>query len=90
MSKRTIEVFTAGCPCCDDAVEIVSETACPGCEIVVYDLREGCETNECRTKAAAYGIRSVPAVVVDGQLASCCRAGGVDPAQLRALGVGAA
>jgi hypothetical protein len=27
--KRTVEVFVAGCPLCDDAVKLVRETACP-------------------------------------------------------------
>lgn len=90
MSKRKIEVFTAGCPCCDDAVKLVQDTACPSCEVVVYDLREGCGTNECRDKARGYGIKAVPAVVVDGVLADCCRGGGVDAGSLRALGVGVA
>ncbi len=40
-------------------------------------------------RAAELGIRSVPAVVVDGKLAQCCAGGGVDEASLRAAGVGA-
>ena len=90
MAKRTIEIFTAGCPCCDEAVRAVRDTACPSCEVVAHDLREGCATDECRDKAREYGIRAVPAVVVDGVLADCYRRGGVDAAALRALGVGAA
>lgn len=90
MSKRTIEIFTAGCPCCDEAVQTVRDTACPSCEVVVRDLREGCATDECRDKARDYGIRSVPTVVVNGVVADCCRAGGVSVEALRALGVGAA
>jgi hypothetical protein len=39
-------------------------------------------------KAKMYGIRSVPAVVVDGKLADCCAKRGVDEAALRAAGVG--
>lgn len=88
MSKRTIEIFTAGCPCCDDAVRVVNEAACPSCEVVIHDLREGCATDECRDLAREYGIRAVPAVVVDGVLADCCRTAGVDTSRLRALGVG--
>jgi hypothetical protein len=29
-------------------------------------------------RAEKFGIRSVPAVVIDGKLASCCTGGGVD------------
>jgi len=73
MSKRLVEVFTAGCPLCDEAFKLINSLACDNCEIKVWNLREGCATNECRDKAQQYGIHRVPAVVVDGQLAECCR-----------------
>lgn len=72
MAKRIVEVFTAGCPLCDETVKLVRELACSNCEVQVYDLREGCTTNECREKANQYGINRVPAVVVDGKLAEFC------------------
>lgn len=87
---RTVEVFIAGCPLCDEAVQLVKSTACPSCEVKVYDLREGCATNECRDLAQRYGVKRVPTVVVDGRIADCCQAGGVDEASLRELGVGSA
>jgi len=89
MTKRTIEVFTAGCPCCDDAVALVQRMACPACEVLVYDLSEGCDDQSCREKARAYGVTSVPSVVVDGQLAGCCQGRGVSEDMLRAAGIGA-
>lgn len=89
MAKRTVEVFTAGCPLCDDTVKLVNSLACPNCEVKVYDLREGCATDECRDLAQRYGVKTVPTVVVDGKIADCCRVGGVDEAGLRAAGVGA-
>ncbi|WP_373545257.1 thioredoxin family protein [Chamaesiphon sp.] len=73
MSKRFVEVFTAGCPLCDQTVKLVRELACSNCEVQVYDLREGCATNECHEKLAQYGIHRVPAVVINGQLAGCCQ-----------------
>lgn len=73
MAKRSIEVFTAGCPLCDSTVELVRELASANCDVQVWDLREGCATNECRGKAAQYGIHRVPAVIVDGELAECCQ-----------------
>lgn len=85
-----IEVFTAGCPLCEDAVRTVRETACPSCTITVYDLAAGCETMECRKKARAYNISRVPAVVVDGKLCSCCEGSKVSADLLRAAGVGRA
>lgn len=39
-------------------------------------------------KAKQYGIKSVPAVVIDGKLADCCAGRGVNEASLRAAGVG--
>lgn len=88
--KRQVEVFTAGCPLCDEAVKLVQSLACPNCEVTVYDFREGCATNECRTKAKEYGIQRVPAVVIDGKLADCCRVGPVSAEALRAAGLGTA
>ncbi|OJU62064.1 MAG: glutaredoxin [Armatimonadetes bacterium 55-13] len=89
-NKRNIEVFIAGCPLCDEAVKTVRETACESCEVTVYDLREGCATDECRTKAKGYGIHKVPAVVIDGKLCDCCEHGAVTADGLRAAGVGSA
>jgi thioredoxin family protein len=83
MAKRQIEIFTAGCPVCDPAVQLVQELACPDCEVTVYDLREtGAD------KARQYGVSRVPTVVVDGAIAPCCQGGAVDRAQLQAAGIG--
>lgn len=89
MANKKVEVFIAGCPLCDEAVKLVQSVACSNCDVKVYDLREGCATNECRDLAARYGVKTVPAVVVDGQLADCCRASGINEESLRALGIGA-
>ena len=74
MTKRLVEIFTAGCPLCDDTVKLVKELACNNCEVQVYDLREGCATDKCREKTAEYGIHRIPTVVIDGKLAECCSA----------------
>lgn len=89
MAKRKVEVFTSGCPVCEPAVELVKKTACPSCEVVIYDLNAGCATNECRDKAKKYGITRVPAVVVDGKLLDCCKTGKISEKELRDAGVGA-
>jgi len=86
--KRKIEVFTAGCPVCEETVKQVQEAACPSCEVIVYDLNEGCETNQCREKAREYGVKSVPAVAIDGKLASCCGDNGVNIETLKQAGLG--
>ena len=88
MAKRLIEVFTAGCYVCDKAVEEIKALACPSCEIKVYDLNKKCETGECEVKAKEYGINSMPAVVIDGNLVSCCSNRGIDIEALKAAGLG--
>ena len=85
MKKRTIEVFTAGCSCCDDAVNLVQSLVCPSCELRILDMRAD---KAAQAKAKHYGIKRVPAVVINGKLADCCQIGGVDAKTLRSLGVG--
>jgi hypothetical protein len=41
-------------------------------------------------RAASLGVRSVPAVAVNGALAACCAGRGVNEADLRAAGIGQA
>ncbi len=41
-------------------------------------------------EAQKYGIKRVPAVVIDGKLADCCAAGGIDIDALRGMGLGCA
>lgn len=83
MAKRQVEVFTAGCPICGPAVQMVHDLACPDCDVTVYDLRQtGVE------RARQYGIRTVPAVVVNGSVCACCDNTGLVPEQLRAAGIG--
>jgi len=88
-SKKKVELFVAGCPLCDPVVEMVKRLACDNCEVTVFDLREGCASGECLERARNYGIQRVPAVVVDGRLASCCNVGPVTEAGLREAGIGA-
>lgn len=85
-----VEVFTAGCPLCEPALQVVREIACPECEVILYDLREGCETNLCRVQAQQYGIKRVPAIVVDGKLADCCISSPVNAEVLSRAGIGKA
>lgn len=85
--KRRVEVFTAGCPICEKTVNVVKSLACPRCEVYVYDLREGCATNECREKAARYSVTAVPAVAVNGVVLDCCRREPITPDRLSAAGI---
>lgn len=83
-TTHKIEVFSAGCSVCDDTVALINRIACPSCEVLILDMHKS-ETAE---KARRYGIRSVPAVVVDGKPAACCAGRGPDERQLRTAGIG--
>ncbi len=82
--KRKIEVFNAGCPVCDDTVNLVNKTACPSCEVSILDMKNP----EVAERAKSLGISSVPAVVINGKLAGCCAGRGPDEATLKAAGLG--
>ena len=83
-NKRKIEIFSAGCPACDEALQMVERIACSSCETQVLDMNQP----EIAARAKELGISRVPAIVIDGRLAECCTAGGVDEQVLRAAGVG--
>lgn len=83
-TKRKIEIYSAGCPACDEAIALVNKLACSSCEVEVLDMHE----DDVATRASALGIQRVPAVVVDGRLADCCAVGGPTEASLIAAGVG--
>jgi glutaredoxin 3 len=84
--KRKIEIFSAGCPACESVVAQVKDAACPSCDIRVLDMK----APDIQKRAAELGIRSVPAVVIDGKLADCCASRGVDLDVLRSAGLGQA
>ena len=86
MSKRTIEVFSAGCPCCDEAIQAVRDASCQSCDVQILDMKEPTVA----ARAKQLGIHRVPAVVVDGKLADCCATGEVDIDVLRSMGLGLA
>ena len=82
--KRIVEIFSAGCPACKDAIELVERIACASCDVQVLNMNDDAVSERART----LGIRTVPAVVVDGELASCCRGAGPTEEALRASGIG--
>jgi glutaredoxin len=82
--KRKIEIFSAGCAVCDETVKLVKRIACSSCEVEVLDMRDAAVA----TRAKKHGVKSVPAVVVDGKLADCCAGRGPNEAALRAAGIG--
>ena len=83
-TKRTIEIFSAGCPACDDAITMVKDIACPSCDVSVLDMNDP----NVASRAKGMGVKSVPAVVIDGKLADCRSGRGPDEATLRAAGLG--
>lgn len=85
-TKRKVEVFSAGCPACQDVVALVQQVACPSCDVSVLDMNDP----NISSRAKSLGVRSVPAVVIDGELADCCTGRGPDEATLRAAGLGTA
>ena len=48
-------------------------------EVVVHDMHQ----QEIASRAAQHGVRSVPAVVINGKLAGCCAGRGVEENVLR-------
>jgi glutaredoxin len=83
-AKRKIEVFSAGCSLCQETIEMVKRNACQSCEITVLDIND----IKVADRARQLGVRSVPAVVIDGRLADCCAGRGPDEATLKAAGLG--
>ena len=67
-----------------ETVALVNRVACPSCEAIVLNMKDLNVAN----RAKRLGIRSVPAVVIDGKLANCCAGRGPDEATLRATGLG--
>ena len=83
-AKRQVEVFNAGCPVCEEIIELINRLACDSCEVSVLDMHEP----DVAERARSLGVRSIPAITVDGKLVTCCAAGGPDEASLRAAGIG--
>lgn len=83
-TKRKIEVFSAGCQVCNEAVEQVKQLACPSCEVQVLDMQDPIVA----ARAKTLGIRTLPAITVNGQLADCCVGRGLDENKLKAAGIG--
>ncbi len=84
MTKRKVEIFSAGCPLCQETIELVNELACSSCEIIVHDLHD----EDIQMRAKELGVKFVPAVVINNVLTDCCQGKGFDEAKLKAGGIG--
>lgn len=82
---RKIEIFTAGCPICNEQVIKIKEAACSSCEIEILNVKDN---SEALKKSKTYNINSLPSVVIDGVLAQCCSNRGIDIDILKSLGLG--
>ena len=83
-SKRKVEIFSAGCGCCEETINLVKSIACSSCDITVLDMNRP----EIAERAKGLGVRSVPAIVINGELAGCCAGRGPDEQTLRSAGLG--
>jgi glutaredoxin len=83
-AKRKIEIFSAGCPVCQETIDMVNGNACESCEIEVLDMKD----NHVADRAKQLDIRSVPAIIIDGKLANCCAGRGPDEKTLQTAGLG--
>jgi predicted DsbA family dithiol-disulfide isomerase len=63
MQKQQIEIFTGNSPLCDETVKLVREVAGSNCDIKVCNLQQEPE------RVRQYGLKSVPAIAIDGILA---------------------
>ena len=78
-NKRTIEVFTAGCPLCIETLNAVKNAVANcGCEVI----ERRCQGPELCAEAKEYRVTKMPTVVVDGQIVF---EGRVTPAQAAIL-----
>ena len=82
--KRKVEVFSADCAVCNETIELIKEAACSSCEVIVLDMK----SIEIAKRAKGFGIRSIPAVVIEGKLAGCCAGHSVDETVLKLAGLG--
>lgn len=79
-ARKRVEIFSAGCGTCKETIELVKRLAGGSHEVIVHDMHKA----DVAKKAKEHGVRSVPTVVIDGKLASCCAGRGPDEHVLRA------
>jgi len=59
--ERQIEVYSAGCPLCQEMIDIITLGKCGKCKIQVHNVNNP----EVRKEMNKLGIRAVPAAVID-------------------------
>jgi|SRR5947209_17114806 len=83
-AARRVEIFSAGCHTCNTTIKQLRAAIDPRHEIVVHDMHGD---KGAADRAESFGIRTVPAVVVDGFLLACCKNKGPTLQELRAAGL---
>lgn len=82
--QRHVDIYSAGCQVCDEVIAMVQKIACSSCNVTVKDMHDP----QIAKAAEGLGIKSIPAVVIDGKIAECCTAAGPDIEALKAAGIG--
>ena len=77
--RKKIEIFSAGCSIFHETVDLIRRIAGANHDIEIHDMHQA----RVAAWAKQHGIRSLPSVVVDGQLAGCCAGRGPDETILR-------
>src|SRR5262249_30907407 len=62
MAEYMIEIYRVGCATCKETIEMVKKSAGADHEVKVHEMRHG----DTAVRAKKLGIRSLPAVVVNG------------------------
>lgn len=83
-ARRKVEIYSAGCAVCEQTITMVKLCAGPSDEVIIHDTKD----IRVATRAKRLGIRTIPAVVIEGTLTGCCAGRGCDEAILRARGLG--
>jgi len=82
--KRQVEIFSAGCPACQETIDLIKKISCTSCEIKILDMNDSLVSQ----RAKDMGVHRVPAVVIDGKLADCYAVTAPDEKSFRAAGIG--
>ena len=66
--NHKIEIFSAGCTCCNKAIDMMKSIADDKDEVIILNMSEPVVTE----RAIELGIQSVPTILIDGEIADCC------------------
>ena len=72
--KTIIEVFSAGCPLCQDTVREVKGKYAKSYEVKVLNMHNV----EIAERAKKIGITAVPSIVIDGKITDCFSGQGLE------------